>query len=112
MWLNWGGLATIDKNHYLFQKKHTGANDLSYHRGDSWYWLNNLAAIVMYRVNKIKYRSKINKILEASVNDLLWMGAVGCSSEISSAEKQTSDGCLNQAWSNAMLIELLDEVKL
>jgi glycogen debranching enzyme len=35
------------------------------------------------------------------------MGAVGCHGEVSSAEKLESKGCLNQAWSSAMYIELL-----
>ena len=107
LWLDWGGLSSIDKSHPLFQPNYTGEDNRSYHRGDSWFWVNNLAAIVMARINKNKYRSYIERIKAASVNDLLWKGAIGCCSELSSASQQRAEGCLNQAWSCSTLIELL-----
>ncbi len=107
LWLDWGGLASIDKSHPLFQPNYTGENNASYHRGDSWYWINNIAAIVMAKVNKKKFHSYIEKIKTASINDLLWKGAVGCCSELSSASQQKAEGCLSQAWSAATLVELL-----
>ncbi|MBI2137218.1 hypothetical protein HYU12_01720 [Candidatus Woesearchaeota archaeon] len=107
LWLEWGGIATIDRSSPLFQQSHTGEDNRSYHRGDSWYWLNNLAAIVMHSINRVKYRTFIEKIKSASVNDLLWQGAAGCCSELSSAGRQSAGGCLSQAWSCSTLIELL-----
>ncbi len=106
-WLDWGGLATIDKAHSSFRSEHTGETNESYHRGDSWYWINNIAAIVMHSVNKRKFKSYIEKIAAASKNDILWKGAVGCASELSSAKEQRAEGCLNQAWSNSTFIELV-----
>ncbi len=107
LWLDWGGLSSIDRNHPLFQPNYTGEDNRSYHRGDSWFWINNLAAIVMHRLNKKKYGSYIKKIKSASVKDLLWNGAAGCCSELSSASQQRAEGCLNQAWSCSTLVELL-----
>ena len=111
LWLKWGGLTTIDKKNILFFKNHSGENAYSYHRGDSWYWLNNLAAIVLARVNKRKYKKYIDAIVKASTNDLLYGGVIGCCSELSSSSEQRSEGCLNQAWSNALFIEMTDEIK-
>lgn len=110
LWLPWGGLATIAKDHPLFQEHYTGQDNRSYHRGDSWYFLNNLAAIAMQRLDKNRYRSFIEAIYTASVKDIQELGAIGCCSEISSAVEQASEGCWNQAWSNALFIELCHEI--
>ena len=110
LWLEWGGISTIDKNSLLFCSSYTGEDNKSYHRGDSWYWLNCLAAIGMLRVNKKKFGEYINKIFAATELNILEQGGLGSCSEVSSAGVQTADGCLNQAWSNAMFIELWKEV--
>ncbi len=107
LWLSWGGLSTIDKSNSNFYWKHTGEDSKSYHQGDSWFFLNNLVAVVLYRVDKERFKDYINKIKKASKKELMWMGAVGCHGEVSSAEKLESRGCLNQAWSSAMYLELL-----
>jgi glycogen debranching enzyme len=107
LWLPWGGLSTVDKNNSDFHQKHTGEDSRSYHQGDSWFFLNNLVAVVLYQNNKDKFKDYIEKIRQASKEELMWMGAVGCHGEVSSAEKLESRGCLNQAWSSAMYIELL-----
>jgi glycogen debranching enzyme len=107
LWLPWGGLSTIDKNSNNFNWKHTGEDSRSYHQGDSWFFLNNLVAIALYKTDKERFKSYIEKIKEASREELIWMGAVGSHGEVSSAEKLESKGCLNQAWSSAMYIELL-----
>jgi glycogen debranching enzyme len=107
LWLPWGGLSTVDKNNSDFHQKHTGEDSRSYHQGDSWFFLNNIVAVVLYRNNKDKFKDYIEKIRQASKEELMWMGAVGCHGEVSSAEKLESRGCLNQAWSSAMYIELL-----
>lgn len=111
LWLDWGGLTTIDKNHPLFCLTHTGEFPKSYHRGDSWFWLNCLAAIALHRVNSKKYRSYIEKIMAASENGILWQGALGHLAELSSAERLRAEGCPAMAWSAAMFIEAAEEIK-
>ena len=70
-----------------------------------------MAAIVMASVNSKKFKPYIEKIAAASAKDILWKGAVGCGSELSSAKEQRAEGCLNQAWSNATFIELMKVLK-
>ncbi len=111
LWLPWGGISTIDKKRKEFCKTHTGEDSTSYHQGDSWFYLNNLTAIVLYRFNKKKFYPQIKKIMEASKEEIMWKGAIGSHGEVSSAEKLTSDGCINQAWSNAMYLEARKEIK-
>ncbi len=111
LWLDWGGIASISKKHPLYQKRHTGNNDKSYHRGDSWYWVNNIAGIALQRTDPEEYEYYIKSIKNASTRELLWGGIAGQSAELSSAEEQTSEGCLAQAWSAATLIELLWELE-
>ncbi len=110
LWLSWGGLATIDKNHMWFKGYYTGDNDESYHRGDSWYFVNNIAAIAMHRLDRDRYDSYISGILEASKEDILWKGIIGGASEISSANEQRAEGTWQQAWSSCTLIELIHEL--
>jgi len=109
-WLFWGGLSSISQNSNLFTKRHTGFNNASYHRGDSWYFLNNLAAMSLIKVNSTKYADQIEKITEASIKELLYSGIPGQCAELSSAEEQTSEGCLAQAWSSSTLIELIHKL--
>jgi glycogen debranching enzyme len=111
LWLEWGGLATIDKSHSLFCRNHTGEIPQSYHRGDSWFWINNLAALCLDRANKEFFKEYIDKILAASKKEFLKMGIPGQQSELSSAYKLESNGCLAQAWSDAMLAELVFELR-
>lgn len=110
LWLSWGGLSSIDKSNQLFTPSNTGENPQSYHRGDSWFWINNLAAIVLHRLDKNKFRKYIDKILDASINEMLYFGVTGYSAELSSADMLKSQGCFAQAWSSAMFIELIDEL--
>lgn len=111
LWLDWGGLSTIDKTDSSFHSETTGENSASYHRGDSWYWLNNLVALVLHRTDYNRFKHYVDKIIEASCEDILFKGFIGCHSEISSASRQEAQGCLNQAWSNAFFIELIEEIK-
>jgi len=110
LWLKWGGLASVDKDSPYFIERHTGENNRSYHNGDSWFWINNIAAIVMYRTDKSRFKDYIAKIIEASTKEILWKGALGCSAELSSASSLQSEGCWLQAWSNATYVELIDEI--
>lgn len=109
-WLDWGGLTSISKNSPLYVKRHTGFNNSSYHRGDSWYFVNNIAAMSMMDVNYEKYSEKIEKIAEASIKEMLYSGIIGQCAELSSAEEQTSEGCLAQAWSSGTIIELIHKL--
>ena len=108
--VGWGGIITIDKESPLFHSEHTGEDSKSYHNGDSWFWINNLSAISLYRVDKKNFKTQIKKIIKSSVTEILWKGAIGCHSELSSASELKSEGCISQAWSAAMFIELIDEL--
>jgi glycogen debranching enzyme len=124
LWLSWGGLSTIDKRDKLFYDEYTGENNKSYHRGDSWFWINCLAAICMHRLDndlgktigftnekKIgKYKIAIDKIIDACCEEILFKGFIGHHAELSSAKELRSEGCMCQAWSAAMFIELINEI--
>ena len=111
LWLDWGGLATVGKSAPRFIGRDTGENSAAYHNGDSWFWVNNIAAIAMARIDKKRFKKYIEKIFAASKNDILWNAALGCASEISSAFEYEAVGCANQAWSAAIFLELLRERK-
>ncbi|MBW2989660.1 hypothetical protein KY358_05075 [Candidatus Woesearchaeota archaeon] len=110
LWLSWGGLSTIEKKGPLFHNTYSGEDPKSYHSGDSWFWINNLAAIVLFRTDKKKFKDYINKIIKASSKEILWGDMVGHHAELSSAKGLRSEGCLCQAWSSAMYTELINEV--
>ena len=110
LWLDWGGLATLDKKNSAFQGKHTGEIPLSYHQGVSWFFINNLAALILAQNNKKKFNAYIEKILKASAYDILWQGIIGHHSELSSANNLLPEGCLCQAWSSAFFLELLKKL--
>jgi len=110
LWQDFGGFSTIDKSNRLFQPLSTGEDNRSYHRGDVWYWINCIAAISMYRLDKNRYRNYINKIISASINDILFQGAIASASEISSAIEQKPSGCYSQLWSSALFVELVEEI--
>ncbi len=111
LWLPWGGIATVDKRSEQFKSEHTGEVAESYHQGDSWFFLNNLTALVLYRADKRKFSFYIDKIMKASEEEILWKGAIGCHTEVSSAKELTSEGCTNQAWSSALYLEAKREIK-
>ncbi|MBU0758054.1 MAG: hypothetical protein KKF44_08335 [Nanoarchaeota archaeon] len=110
LWLKWGGLSSIDTTSPLFTPEYTGENNKSYHRGDSWFWLNNLTAICLHRSDKKKFKHYINKIVNASTDDILYSGFIGQHSEISSASERKSEACPAQAWSLGMYIEMIREI--
>ena len=110
LWNGWGGLSTIDKSSTLYCSESSGQDTRSYHRGDSWFWINNLAAFCLSRFDYKKYKSQIDKILDASTEEILFHGAIGHHSELSSSEELRSEGCFAQAWSAAMYIELVHEL--
>lgn len=110
LYLEWGGLATIDKESPCFSPQSTGEDIKSYHNGDSWFWINNLAALVLYRFNKKKFKKYIDKILEASAKEILYLGVISHHAELSSANQLKSEGCWTQAWSSALYLELVSEL--
>ena len=104
-WLDWGGLSSISNKSDLFQPVHTGINNKSYHRGDSWFWINNLAAISLKKLGFKEWK----KIKSASLYELNNLGWKGTCAEISDAQKLASKGSLCQAWSISSLYELLEQ---
>ena len=109
LFLPWGGLATISKNSPLFNANHTGEDPKSYHNGDSWFYVNNAAAICMLRLDEDMFDKQINAIMNASCHEILWQGAIGHHAEVSSASFLQSAGCLQQTWSSALFLELMCE---
>ena len=107
IWLNWGGLSSIDKKCLEYSEVSTGEDNMSYHNGDSWFFVNNIAALVLYNTNKLKYHKVIKKILEASTDEILWHNFVGRPGEISSAKSLDSWGCGTQAFSASTYIYLV-----
>jgi glycogen debranching enzyme len=112
LWLPWGGLATIDRNHTYFVDEYTGENNRSYHRGDSWFYLNNLAAVCLHRLDRARYRQQIKKLLDSSTSEILYQGCIGYHAELSSARALRSEASLCQAWSSALYLELVHELFL
>lgn len=107
LWLDWGGLSSIDTSHRAFQRNHLGEGSISYHQGDSWFWINNLAALCLKTNFPFRFRNQIDEIKQRSIKETLWDGLPGHHAEISSAERFESFGCFAQAWSAALLLELL-----
>ncbi|MCO4781492.1 MAG: hypothetical protein KC646_04155 [Candidatus Cloacimonetes bacterium] len=110
LWLEWGGFASIEIGSELYQESYTGETNESYHRGDSWYYINNMAALCLKHLNYPKYKKYVDTILDASSNEIVFMGASGHHAEVSSAKVQESQGCLSQAWSASMYIELFNSL--
>jgi len=110
LYLDWGGISSVDTTSDKFIPEDTGENSMSYHNGNSWYWINNLVALVLYKLNPHKYSFYINEIMEASTNEILYYGIAGHHSEVSSAKDQTFAGCNAQLWSSAMYLEVFDEI--
>jgi hypothetical protein len=106
-YLLWGGLATLPLNNPKFLDEDDGEKAKAYHQGDSWYFLNNLLAYSLSKIDFQKFKNFIQKIIESSFLDLFFDGALGWSSEISSAKERKSEGSLVQTWSIASLAFLL-----
>lgn len=106
LWLPWGGISTLDARDPRFYPVSTGEDPASYHQGDSWFYLNNLAALAMHRLHARRYAPYVQRILAASTRDILTAQAIGCASEISSAERFAPAGSWSQAWSASTYLEL------
>src|SRR5665811_1810239 len=85
---------------------YTGEDNTSYHAGDSWFFVNNIAAIVLYRFDREKYRDYIEKIFKASTYNILWQQAAGRPSEVSSSNIFAGQGSSVQAFSAATYVYL------
>jgi len=108
----WGGICSLSKKDHRFLENYSGEKNESYHNGDSWYWINNLTAIVLNDLNEKKYRETIRGILFSSTKDILKIGTIGYGSEISSASSQKAEGCMAQLWSSSTYIEMVDSLFL
>lgn len=109
---SWGGIASLSHKDPEFQEYYTGENNLSYHRGDVWFWVNNIAAICLNDLNEKKYRKFIGDILRSSTKDILTQGTIGYGSEISSFSSFRSEGCMAQLWSSSTYLEMVDKLFL
>jgi hypothetical protein len=110
LWLEWGGISTIDIFNELFKEYYTGESNESYHRGDSWFFINNITAICLKKVDSNYFKDKIQKILNSSKTELLKMGILGSIAEVSNAKELSSKGTWQQAWSISTYIELINEL--
>lgn len=109
---SWGGFSTLSKNDPEFQPNYTGENDLSYHRGDSWFWMNNIVAIVLHDFSEKEFREEINAIVKSSVEDILKRGTLGFGSEVSSSSEMRPEGAMAQLWTSSTFIEMIDKLHL
>src|SRR3989344_5143690 len=112
LWLSWGGLASLQKDHPNFCGRYRGCGepDQSYHNGDSWFFLNNIAALALFKVGAKKFEEEIKAIMSAGTNDILWNGVTGYSSELSSADNFSPAGCFAQSWSAATYAETVENI--
>lgn len=107
----WGGLASLDYHDPLFQPLTTGEDNRSYHNGDSWFFVNNLAALALHRLDNRRYGKTIVELLQSSTEEILWEHMIGQPGEISSAEHMDSFGCGIQAFSGGAYLMLVDELE-
>lgn len=105
-----GRIASLEPTSPLYCPFHTGADNRSYHRGDSWLFVNHLAALALARLDRNAYRERIEAIIAASLVDCFERGAFCAFSEVSSAERQDSNGCWAQTWSASTFLELMGEL--
>ncbi len=110
LWSGWGGFSSIAKDSPEFHSKYSGEDGKSYHNGDSWFWINNLAGKVLTEFDRERYYEEIKSILNASTNEILFSGAIGSHSELSSFEELRSEGAVCQAFSAAMYIEFVEKL--
>jgi len=112
LWLKWGGLSSIDIYDKRFCPVSAGESDISYHNGDSWFFVNNIAALILYNLDRKKYADYIDSILNASTEEILWHNYIGRPGEISSAQALESWGCGLQGFSAAAYIYLTKRLSL
>jgi len=108
---SWGGLASVDRQNPAFLGFTTGEDNRSYHNGDSWFFVNNLAAVAMHRLNARRFGRTVIDILQGSTDEILWHNMVGMPGEISSAYELDSYGCGLQAFSGGTYLALLNQLE-
>jgi hypothetical protein len=107
----WGGLASLDRANPAFKGITTGEDNRSYHNGDSWFFVNNLAAIAMHRLDDSRFGKQVVGILQSSTDEILWHNMLGLPGEISSAFELDSFGCGLQGFSGGTYLALLNEME-
>jgi len=108
---NWGGLTSVDQSDPRFHSWSSGQDNQSYHNGDSWFFINNLVAVALQRLNQRRYGTVITGILESSTDEVLWHNMIGHPGEISSAQTLQSWGCGSQAFSGGTYLMLVRELE-
>lgn len=106
LWCIWGGVSTLDKKSERFYNA-GGRNSFN---GDSHFFINNITALALNGLDKRQFREKINKIADASTEDILWNGILGHHSEASNAKELKGTGCLVNAISAATYIEMINNL--
>ncbi|HSI20987.1 MAG TPA: amylo-alpha-1,6-glucosidase [Verrucomicrobiae bacterium] len=107
---SWGGLASLDQNHPSFQAHSTGEDNKSYHQGDSWFFVNNLAGVALNRFGMKQFKPVVQEILRSSTEEILWKHTIGHSGEIASAADGASWGCGAQAFSAGTYLFFTEEL--
>jgi glycogen debranching enzyme len=95
----WGGLTSVDRRDPGFVAISSGEDNRSYHKGDSWFFINNLAALALHRINIKQFKPVVEELLASSTKEILWKHVAGQAGEIASANDGTSWGCGTQAFS-------------
>ncbi len=109
LWLKWGGLSTISIKSPEFKK--SLSND-AYHNGDSWFFINNITAIVLNDIDSKKYKYFIDELIFASTEEILWHNFIGRPGEVSLANKLDSWGCGIQAFSASTYLFYLNKLNI
>lgn len=73
LWLDWGGLTTLGQSDTSFSPEGDG---------DSWFFVNNMVAIVLCKLDSVKYTGKIQTILRASTENASWQEHTGRPCEV------------------------------
>ena len=107
LYLSWGGISSLSKHDSRFQQNYTGGDDISYHQGDSWYFMNAICAMCLYHCDKDEFKEEITKISSSLTKQLLFKGALGHIAEVSSANEMQTRGCVAQTWSLALYLEMI-----
>lgn len=110
LWASWGGITTIDTLHTLFKEHSTGENKNSYHRGDSWFWINAYAAKSLFALDPHYFRAEIAALVNNCITHHLFGPIMGYGPELRGAQDPVCLGSPAQTWSSGTLIELLSDI--
>ena len=104
---SWGGLTSLASGSDGYQDHSTGENNHSYHQGDSWFFVNNLAALALKRHGHQSFAPIQQKLLSSSTEEILWQHFLGMPGEIASAADGASWGCGIQGFSGGAYLKAL-----